>query len=392
MVKKHTTSRTEQILNAAFALTAEKDNWSLSEVAERVSVSKTALYRHFKNRAEIEAAMEGEFRTALTHAIERAGDSADSVRHEIVVFFRQHEGYLHLFMKNFFSSNDYETDLFKWLVKHSPRVERFYRSAESLSKETRKKLEIAVMKSAVSVIISSFEVERFKAVQDELLERTGTGYPNLALPDDRRLNELDALSSVGACDIGETSRLFEAISEVIKKQGMEGTTIDKIAEQMGMAKSSLYFYYPTKEAMLEDLVKSEMKTMIGLVSCRVGEGKTFAEQLYLVMVIQAQYLLKKEDFVPVFSWIRQQSVRRPTEPALSLEELQSFLLAFRYRELGEENEDVLKTRSALLLKWASILATSLVINGRRTHSSAATIAKDIRALYMSMMRGDKEIL
>ena len=62
-------TRRQQIIDAAFALTGETSAWSLAEVADRIGVSKTALYRHFRNKEEIEEVMEAAFREGILEVI-----------------------------------------------------------------------------------------------------------------------------------------------------------------------------------------------------------------------------------------------------------------------------------------------------------------------------------
>jgi AcrR family transcriptional regulator len=45
--------------------------------------------------------------------------------------------------------------------------------------------------------------------------------------------------------------IFRAALEVVRERGFEGLTMDRVAEVAGVAKGSLYNYFPTKQALLE---------------------------------------------------------------------------------------------------------------------------------------------
>lgn len=51
--------------------------------------------------------------------------------------------------------------------------------------------------------------------------------------------------------------ILEATKELIAKYGFLKTTLDDIAAEIGMKKSSLYYYYSNKEAILFDVIKKE---------------------------------------------------------------------------------------------------------------------------------------
>jgi len=108
-------TRREQILEATLSLVQTSDRWSLAEVAEKIGVSKTAIYRHFRNRAEIEEALNDILRRDLLETLERAGSTPDEIRSAFVGYFRSHSGHLFLLMHNIFAKEQYDNNLFGWL-------------------------------------------------------------------------------------------------------------------------------------------------------------------------------------------------------------------------------------------------------------------------------------
>src|SRR5690242_20775611 len=50
-------------------------------------------------------------------------------------------------------------------------------------------------------------------------------------------------------------RLFEAAVELIAEQGFSATTVDDIAERAGVAKGTVYYNFPSKTALFEELLR-----------------------------------------------------------------------------------------------------------------------------------------
>jgi len=379
-----------QILAAAFALAHTNERWSLAEVAERIGVSKTAIYRHFKNRAEIETAMEDEYRNDLALAIENAEYTPDGVRRALVAFYREKPGYLNFFMHNLFSSDGYDHALNEWLKTASPRVASFMSFLDGCTGEKKRRASTAFLKGYVSILIASFKEDGKEALQDDLVEVLGTGLKKMKLPSDRRMTELEKAATIEASEVVDGNRLFDAIAAAIREHGITKTTITNIAEKMGTAKSSLYFYYRNKDEMLGELVKKERDTMIDLIVKRMAPCKTFAEQIFVAMVVQANYLLLKPDMFAVFNWIRYETMRENTKCAHDDFDADRFLKEFHLEEFYPDESD--RDRKAIAtLKWAATLSTSITLHALKEGHGKQEIAQNIRAMLASMINGDKEI-
>jgi len=56
--------------------------------------------------------------------------------------------------------------------------------------------------------------------------------------------------------------ILEHARQVFVKYGFERTTMDDIANTVGLKKGSLYYYYDSKEAMISDVINSEGKKLL----------------------------------------------------------------------------------------------------------------------------------
>lgn len=56
----------------------------------------------------------------------------------------------------------------------------------------------------------------------------------------------------------KVNEILDAALSLFSRKGYEGTTIEDIAEELGYAKASLYYYFPGKEAMVKSLIYDAM--------------------------------------------------------------------------------------------------------------------------------------
>jgi AcrR family transcriptional regulator len=390
---KEKVSRKDQILEAAFYLMQVNDRWSLAEAAAHIGVSKTAIYRHFKNRAEIEDAMNEVLRRDLLAVIEGAEFSPDKIRFAVTSFFRAHPGHLFLLMHNSSASPEYDNELFSFLEKESPRLASFSAHMNAQTPAKKNELQMDILKNTVSIFIASVNVPGIAPLQNELITILGKGLPNLAIPQEGRLDELEKAIREVPIKCENNSKMFDAIAATIKEFGIPHTTVERIAEKMGTAKSSLYFYFKNKNEMLGELIKKETETIIDLCASRAALGNTFAEQLYIIMQVQAEYLLLKPEILAVFSWIRYETVRsHPSTPPKHVD-VDELIRPYHTEEIlpadgSTPSCDGQKKRGVAMIKWASIVSTSLIIQGLKRGAGGETMKKNIRVMFMSMMNGD----
>jgi AcrR family transcriptional regulator len=365
-------------------------------VAERIVVTKTALYRHFKSRADIEEAMSDRFDQELADTLEASEPNPRALRQNAVGFFRNHEGYLFYFIYSMFADARYPTALYNRLENLSPKVATFTHRFSSWDREKQIRMEAALLKGIVSVILASYSLEdprlpEFRTIQDELLGLLDTGLPDFVLPPEARLRELEAIAAVRPeAPQGPENRLLTAVAQAVGEYGMRETTIERIAEKMGTAKSSLYFYSRNKEEMLRELMSYITKSIMDLCMDRARMGKNLSEQIYICMAAQAQYLLSLPEVTKVFNWARYEMLTKKTEDFHEDFDMEGVLRCFKM-DRPETPSPMDSLRFLALLKWALILSASVVIHGQCEEENTEQTMAHLRAIYASMLHGDKEL-
>ncbi len=87
-------------------------------------------------------------------------------------------------------------------------------------------------------------------------------------------------------------QILEAAKQVFGKYGFTKTTLDDVANAVGMKKASLYYYYNSKEDLFKDVVKSETDELIKQLEENIFKLKSLTEQLISFVKIRIDYLHK----------------------------------------------------------------------------------------------------
>ena len=83
-------------------------------------------------------------------------------------------------------------------------------------------------------------------------------------------------------DKSETKeRIYQAVNELCKTEGVNMLTLSNIAKKAGISKGGLLYHFPTKEAILEGLIERNMKEFIDGAEDIISEiGDLEGEALY----------------------------------------------------------------------------------------------------------------
>ncbi len=87
-------------------------------------------------------------------------------------------------------------------------------------------------------------------------------------------------------------QILEAAKQVFGKYGFTKTTLDDVANSVGMKKASLYYYYSSKEDLFRDVVKSETDELIKQLEEQIFKLNSVSEQLTSFVKIRIDYLHK----------------------------------------------------------------------------------------------------
>jgi AcrR family transcriptional regulator len=81
--------------------------------------------------------------------------------------------------------------------------------------------------------------------------------------------------------ITDTKRelILQTARELLAKNGFAKTTLDDIANALGMKKPSLYYYYTNKDALLEDVMQREEENFCSMVGEALSKSDTAIDKI-----------------------------------------------------------------------------------------------------------------
>ena len=81
---------------------------------------------------------------------------------------------------------------------------------------------------------------------------------------------------------GKARRILEAVRKILAQKGYAGTTVALVAEEAGVSRGLLHYYFKNKEEMLARVFKDNIETSLGLaeeIFKKSGSGKDLAREL-----------------------------------------------------------------------------------------------------------------
>lgn len=325
MVPKRDTR--QEILTKAFFMYEDLRNRkiSLSEIAAKVGISKTAIFRHFKNKDALIQVMtemvftglssvlnSKEFFFTRTESKEYSFEEFSDLIDTVLSFFIENPGYLGFTLNSGILTQKTDEPIFVILKKHgvmfseeyitSSNLRRFFRAyfcTESIIFFLIRRK--CLLKTNPSAIHSD---EEFKKIIIDVLW-TGISTTENKLSSERKA-ELDKLCEITVPANGDDARFFMAFTEVFNEYGIEGITIERISEKLNLAKSSLYSYFINKEEFITKMLSSELRIIMDMLSKRLKMATSIEETAYILLVSEKNYLEQRPFVLTIHNWALQQ--------------------------------------------------------------------------------------
>jgi AcrR family transcriptional regulator len=301
----------ERILMAALMeMSSSHDHTaSLGGVAKRVGISKAAIFRHFKDKSVLVDAMKSRFfddvSVALLAAAPESGilSSHDMVRaiNRFLVSKPEYFGVIKMLCSQ---GKGMDT-----LIAH----EFGSRGIKSLKKGEGANLsEMAGVYCFTTIV---YFVLHYRMVADQ----NGTtvtaeqfadklsgfiidGWPEIRDLTPAEKKECDKKCIVTAESLPGEDRFFGALIAVIFKFGFSGITMERIAEELGMVKSSIYAFFANKEELVHGLLRKEVTYLIALLSEKLAGTTDVSVAVYIFLHVMYNYMVVRPALIAVIVW------------------------------------------------------------------------------------------
>jgi len=325
--------KTQLILDTAFKVWGEDFfyNTSLSSLAESLGMTKPAIYRYFKNKGALLQAMKDDFITKYKTLLEKSNSGENMTLDELIV------DYTEIPIRFFAENYHYYRFFVLFLINMNKDVELLFNEMKGenenfLSTDLLQNLGFSEIESlSISGFILSvggfllnqhlFTKKTFTKKEINQMGKTIRYISRYGLSGHREqtskieYKEVERISKIDKKDILPLNKIFTAVTEVIADKGIWNTTVDAIAEHLGMSKSSLYFYFDNKEQMIQDVVGSERDRLNELIMERIVKFESYEEQLYCIFYVMSSYFLEKPAIFTIMNWLRYQFLNKSIKPA-----------------------------------------------------------------------------
>lgn len=88
-------------------------------------------------------------------------------------------------------------------------------------------------------------------------------------------------------------------ARLFREYGYSSATMDLIADEVGLNKGTLYHYYPSKSAILFELLSDQVDATLELIDQVPADG-TVTERMRTLMMLQINHVAAKQDELVVF--------------------------------------------------------------------------------------------
>jgi AcrR family transcriptional regulator len=407
----------EDILAAAFRVWGREAyrKMSLTEVATELGVTKPALYRHFRDKDQLLAAMHTAFFDRYAEAMKLAFPSGlagttSSVSmtlrllEALAGFFGARPGDLAFMFARIMRFQDVEKTFAVELAARGVAIDHQTDTADP----GRNQAQMAV--GSCFFMVALFHLDRMHrqlpqlASQKELSVLTesildlashglgqrpgnaGLATPRLATTGmvaegspDVDYEALEARARLTQQETAAPDGLLPAVAAVVAEVGSWNASMDMVAKRSGLSKSGLYSHFKSKEDMLLRLFSAEFERISDALARRLDGTIPPSERLYLAMATAAEYLLARPDILVALDWLRMQRLGVPDLLPPRLLELFSFLV--------EQDSGLRLVGGSLPLTVRWILFLTIHQLMRCTGTSDASHEEKLRALHKFMLNG-----
>lgn len=262
---------------------------SLAMIAKRVGVSKTAIFRHFKNKQELFDTLETQVLNqilvlrdqllAIDKSVLPESESRPKVFEVLALFFSEKPELLPYLIQTAFNSRSG--------IVTTTLLEVFETSD---ARSVQKCFDMVTMCFFLMQMVNDYpgDIVTIHQYADSVSLLIEQGFPCFGPISDHRMEEIDSVSEVSAQETTQ-DRFFIALGRVVDKYSPLGISIDRVAAELGLANSTLYATYANKETLIRQTVIREFLNFGTVLTKRLLLARSLSEVIYIVLATASSY-------------------------------------------------------------------------------------------------------
>lgn len=375
----------EKILECAFGL-YEKPRMSgisLGEIAAKAGISKTAIFRHYKNKEELMEKMREKFFEAFALMIFQLDDSrkpynlkgVEKAVRCVFDFCQNYPNYLSYFLQESLSDELLTEGVNMVLLDNGINVinEDVFKDKKnyvaqnmvpSFFQHTLLHFLILAFCSMKDVVKIN-DIERYKTKVSELIY-SGLGKKKNPISEERK-KELDERCKLQLESDEKSNRFFNAFVQLMQDNRSSKITVEKIAAALGMAKSSIYSFFANKNDYLMNMLFQETERVCAILKEKSAAAKNPDEAIYIMMRTQANYFAMRPQVIMLHGYFIFQEAALAPEDAKAFEKKAAELFkSISLEGIAPKDFDFpVNNNSVLFVKWVSGLTVGFMLMGTK---------------------------
>lgn len=375
----------EKILECAFGLYGKPrmSEISLSEIAAKAGISKTAIFRHYKNKEELMEKMREKFFEAFALMISQLDDSrkpynlkgVEKAVRCVFDFCQNYPNYLSYFLQESLSDELLTEGVNMVLLDNGINVINEDVFKDKKNYVAQNMVPSFFQHTLLHFLILAFcsmkdfvkinDIERYKTKVSELIY-SGLGKKRNPISSERK-SELDERCKLQLESDEKSNRFFNAFVQLMQDNRSSKITVEKIAAALGMAKSSIYSFFANKNDYLMNMLFQETERVCAILKEKSAAAKNPDEAIYIMMRTQANYFALRPQVIMLHGYFIFQEAALAPEDAKAFEKKAAELFkSIAFAGIAPTAFDFpVNDNSALFVKWVSGLTVGFMLMGTK---------------------------
>lgn len=394
----------DTIISSAFSFYSRPvfENISLSMIASRAGISKTAIYRHFKNKEDLENAMFQQILNEMYGVLSRIKSSSASFKRgdmsDVIVLLQTNNEYFN-YILSLNSGSIVDNFLMHLKKKGVSELDMLFDNDGSVKDMEKYKNSIYYGGSILYFQLCRNKIYECKKIQDSFSSISSyaeklTDFFKVGLKGDVsdctlfRLAVLDEMCRKSLENMDETSRIFDSIAEIIREKGVKNITVESVAKGIGLAKSSMYSKFASKEQMIHSMIHAEIEKMLKIVSLNIKNAKSCEESIYIMMETELLYFMNNQNLFTVCRWLQFYTTEELAEQS-KFEHEKLFSMYFtdinfysEYPDLGLPVDD-----KKIVYGWIFFMPVFLYMHSNEHKLSPEIVQAMLKDIFYMMEKG-----
>ena len=328
----------QRIIDAAFRAWGRKlfHDTSLSLVARELEITKPALYRYFSNKDALIAALDSDYASRVAELILDPIARSNPADFDALIptyasaslrFYDKHPYHL-AFLTGSIMARAFELvpALRGMVEKHAHLFTLGARAYPNLTEAQLRRVQRYVWSIVVHRCAQRFNFAVLAGSSAEFKPEempVGTAELKRAADDAAacclhgflpnafesiELKLVEKIAWIQPEEVPEPDRILSAIERVVSRDGYARATVERIAAEVGITKSSLYFFFKNKDDMFRQYLMREQQRFAAAARIRMNQLSSPAEKLYALFVMIGGFAANNPVQTTVRNWLRYNNV------------------------------------------------------------------------------------